>query len=159
MIEQPPTLAIDESDKPDQELRRRMRSQRIGVAAIVALIGGFCLLTYLVPPGSAGFLPRCQLHELTGLNCPGCGGTRAVYALLHGDVLQAAAYNLYFVLALPFLLWWGGYGLWATVMGKQFGPPRLRPWLWTFVWISLAAFTVLRNLPVSPFDWMAPHKL
>jgi hypothetical protein len=159
MNDQPPTLVVDEAEEPDREFKRRMRSQRFGVALILGMVVGFCLLTYLVPPDSASFLPKCQLHELTGLNCPGCGGTRAVNALMHGDLLQAAAYNLYFVLALPFLLWWGGYGLWATAVGKKFGPPRYRPWLWSLVWISLAAFAILRNLPVSPFDWMAPHKL
>ena len=87
------------------------------------MVVGFCVMTYVVPPDQKSFFPRCTLHETTGLNCPGCGGTRAVFALMHGDVLQAAADNLYFVLALPFLLWWGGYGVWATVVGKPFGPP------------------------------------
>jgi hypothetical protein len=100
-----------------------------------------------------------MLHAVTGLHCPGCGGTRAVYALLHGDILQAAAYNLYFVLALPLLVPWGAYGVWAAVRGKLFGLPRMRPWLYTLIWVSVIAFFVLRNLPFSPFTWLAPHKL
>ncbi len=159
MSDEPQTAELDREDDADKEFRRRMRGQRLGLALILAMGVGFCVVTYVVPPDQTSIFPRCTLHETTGLHCPGCGGTRAVYALMHGDVLQAAADNLYFVLALPFLLWWGGYGVWATVVGKPFGPPRHRPWLYTFIWVSLIAFTILRNIPVAPFNWMAPHQL
>jgi hypothetical protein len=143
----------------DVGFRKRMRNQRIGVALILSLIFGACIVVYFWPPEQYTYLPGCTLNRLTGLHCPGCGGTRAAWALMHGDVLQAAAYNLYFLLALPFLLWWGGHGVWATITGKQFGPPRYRPWLYAFIWVSLIAFAVLRNVPIIPFNLLAPHKL
>lgn len=34
-------------------------------------------------------LPACKLYSMLGLYCPGCGGTRAFYALLQGKVLQS----------------------------------------------------------------------
>ena len=83
-----------------------------------SLILTACVVIYLVPPNDQTYYPRCTFHQLTGYHCPGCGGTRCVAALLHGDILQAAAYNLYFLLALPFLLWWGSYGVWAIFKGK-----------------------------------------
>ncbi len=147
---------------PDAEpaIRRRMLKQRVGVALVLGLIVAGCVVVYVVPPDENNTLfPRCTLYRLTGLHCPGCGGTRCVYSLMHGDVLQAAADNLYFLVALPFLLWWGCRGVWATVVGKRFAPPAYRPWLYTFIWVSLIAFAVLRNVPVEPFSWLAPHKL
>ena len=35
----------------------------------------------------------CLFQELTGLYCPGCGGTRAVKALLKGDVITSFLYH------------------------------------------------------------------
>lgn len=53
-------------------------------------------------------LPPCLFHLISGYYCPGCGGTRAVRALLHGQFLQsflfhpfvpyAAAVYFYFML-------------------------------------------------------------
>jgi Protein of unknown function (DUF2752) len=143
----------------EPDFHKRMRSQRAGLVLILSLIFAACVAVYFWPPEEYTYLPGCTLNRMTGLYCPGCGGTRAASALMHGDVLQAAAYNLYFLLALPFVLWWGGYGIWATLTGKQFGPPGYRPWLFTFIWMTIIAFAVLRNIPVSPFNWLAPHKL
>lgn len=39
------------------------------------------------------FLIPCQFHALTGLYCPGCGGTRAVLCLLHGNLAAAFFYH------------------------------------------------------------------
>lgn len=44
---------------------------------------------------SLGFfnLTLCPLKLLTGIPCPGCGTTRAVFAMLNGDVIQALMIN------------------------------------------------------------------
>lgn len=35
----------------------------------------------------------CVFHSLTGLYCPGCGGTRAVKCLLRGDLRMSFQYH------------------------------------------------------------------
>lgn len=35
----------------------------------------------------------CAFHMLTGLYCPGCGGTRAVKMLLHGNLRMSFQYH------------------------------------------------------------------
>ena len=52
----------------------------------------------------------CIFHEITGLYCPGCGGTRAFFSLLHGHPVLSFMYNpivLYFVFVIIFYALWG----------------------------------------------------
>lgn len=53
-------------------------------------------------PVLARFAPACPLHAWTGVPCPGCGTTRAVLALVRGDVSGALAWNPLATLALAF---------------------------------------------------------
>ena len=36
----------------------------------------------------------CMFHRLTGLDCPGCGMTRAFHQLSHGNLDEAMEFNL-----------------------------------------------------------------
>jgi Protein of unknown function (DUF2752) len=38
-------------------------------------------------------LPACRFREWTGVPCATCGSTRMIEALLHGRILEAAAWN------------------------------------------------------------------
>ena len=67
-------------------------------------------------------LPKCVLHQLTGLPCPTCGGTRCVRHLTHGAWTAAFLINPFVFLAL------GGTALYdiyaAIVLALRL--PRLR---------------------------------
>ncbi|MEH0827109.1 MULTISPECIES: DUF2752 domain-containing protein [unclassified Micromonospora] len=95
--------------------------------------------------------PSCLLKLTTGLDCPGCGGTRALWYVLHADLPAAARHHFLFVFALPFLAY-----LFVAWAGKQaFGwrLPELRissPMIAGFLALWLA-FSVARNLPWAPF--------
>jgi hypothetical protein len=105
-------------------------------------------------PHITGSLGVCPLFAATGLYCPGCGGTRAVYDLAHGDVAGAMTMNPLFTLCVPLLA-----VLWVRWAMRSQGV-ALRPWPFPD-WLGFAipgvivAFTVLRNLP--PFaPYLAP---
>src|SRR5688500_7978079 len=53
---------------------------------------GFVLLR-VGGPAWARILPACSVRQLTGLYCPGCGGTRCTVRLLQGDLAGAFAMN------------------------------------------------------------------
>ncbi|MAH35780.1 MAG: hypothetical protein CMO42_10955, partial [Verrucomicrobiales bacterium] len=55
------------------------------------LIG--CVLLYFFDPHANDFYPKCTVKKLTGLDCPGCGSTRAAYLFLHGDFLEGFSRN------------------------------------------------------------------
>lgn len=59
------------------------------------------LVTFAVMP-QLPHVPLCFYHAVTGHDCPGCGTTRAVFAILHGRFADAASLNLlgYLVLLL-----------------------------------------------------------
>jgi hypothetical protein len=46
----------------------------------------------------------CTWHAPFGINGPTCGGTRMVWYLLHGDVVQAARHHLIALVGVPFAL-------------------------------------------------------
>lgn len=50
-------------------------------------------------------LPPCLFHRLTGLYCPGCGGTRSIYALLTGQLLQSFYYHPIVLYTVVCFLW------------------------------------------------------
>jgi hypothetical protein len=68
----------------------------ISAAAIGAAI------LYRFDPATAQFYPHCVFHDLTGLQCPGCGTTRALHHLLHGDVAGALRLNAMLFAGVPF---------------------------------------------------------
>jgi hypothetical protein len=108
---------------------------------------------FFFDPGTHGFYPACAFHNLTGLNCPGCGATRALYALLHGNFSAAMRDNALFVLALAALaVWVGRFGIlkWQHQPASLNVPPTV---LWAFLFLAVI-FGVARNLP--GFEWLSP---
>lgn len=78
----------------------RLRLWRL--AAALAVVGAVAWL-FVVNPTGGGWAPQCPFRLVTGLSCPGCGFQRAMHAALHGRWAEAAGYNLFLTLALPYL--------------------------------------------------------
>ncbi|HEX5597681.1 MAG TPA: DUF2752 domain-containing protein [Micromonosporaceae bacterium] len=123
--------------------------------AALGCIGAAAGYTLLANPASANAdaLPSCLLKLTTGLDCPGCGGTRAFWYILHGDLGAAARHHLLFVFALPFLLYL--YVAWAVQhsFGRRLPPLRLTPTVLGTFLVAWLVFSVARNLPWAPFTW------
>ena len=45
----------------------------------------------------------CLIRNVFGVRCPGCGMTRAISCVFHGNFIQALQYNKLVVLVLPLL--------------------------------------------------------
>ncbi|WP_229795930.1 DUF2752 domain-containing protein [Saccharothrix coeruleofusca] len=117
-----------------------------GPLAMAAGAGAACALLLVVDPNQPGsLLPPCPLYALTGIQCPACGSTRMVHALLHGDLAAAWHFNAVMLVAgLPLLawLWWRWFrasraGLPTPPLPRRVGAPV----------VALAvAWTLARNL-------------
>jgi hypothetical protein len=143
------------------EARPRSRARRMAGPLIAA--GGLLAATAYVgavDPNAPGHYPLCPTKYLTGLDCPGCGGLRAVHSLAHGDVAGALNHNAFVVLlVIPLIL--GGLVAWAVrewrgepakPVGERWYEKR---WLLVTLGVVMIAFTVVRNIPGVPaFGWL-----
>ena len=67
--------------------------------------------------------PACPFHEMTGWACPGCGATRCVRCIFHGDVRGAFLVNPLMCATLFGIVAFDFYA--ATVLSLRL--PRWRP--------------------------------
>jgi hypothetical protein len=113
----------------------------------------------LFNPVTSGFYPPCLFHSLTGLYCPGCGATRALYQMVHGHPASAFAMNPLFVILLPIIVYtFFSYAL-LGIRGRGLPKVFVNPtFLKLLFWIAVA-FGIIRNLPFYPFNLLAPHNL
>lgn len=124
----------------------------LAAGAAVAFVGA-------VDPNEPGHYPTCPFLLLTGLYCPGCGGLRTVYALVHGDPVTALGLNPFVVLVIPVLVvLWGRWALRAWSgggpTGKSGRAPAGKSIHPAYVWLLLAlmgVFWIVRNLPFGEF--------
>lgn len=117
---------------------------QIGIAALAAVIMlavlYLCLLRKILQP-----VP-CFFSFVIGIYCPGCGGTRAFIAMLHGHFLKALWYHP----LIPYLtVIYCGFML--TQGLSRLGFKRIRPWkfhywyLWVGLILLIANF-ILKNV-------------
>jgi hypothetical protein len=98
--------------------------------------------------------PLCPFKAVTGLDCPGCGATRAAHQLFTGDLVAAVDLNVLAVLAFPFILWALFVSLTAMLGGPRWRAITLSS-QWTRVaLVAVVAFWILRNLAFAPFNWL-----
>ena len=121
---------------------------RIGAVVAVTLAGtAAAAVLFVFDPSTAGFYPVCTLHELTGWQCPGCGGLRALHQLSHGHIAAAWRLNPFLVALLPAGLWLGLREMARALTGRQWPGLVTRP---VFAWLlagALVLFGILRNVP------------
>lgn len=133
--------------------------ERLLILAVALVSPGAAAFLYFVEPTASGWYPKCIFHWVTGFYCPFCGTTRCGHAMLNGNLSQAAAWNMMSVVLLPAATLWL---YWATLCIVRKQPlPRLDPpaWLLKVFMVVVFAFWLARNLPLFPFELLAPHRL
>ncbi|WP_301965512.1 DUF2752 domain-containing protein [Ruminococcus sp.] len=99
-------------------------------------------------------MPPCYIHHFTGLYCPGCGATRAVYALVNGDILLSLRQNAFLAVGIVIVLI-----LYIQFVLRAFGK-KINTFInmQGFIWIMFAlliVYTILRNI----FPALAPVEI
>ena len=113
------------------------------LAAIAIVIAA---LFALFPEVFARFKFPCMFHEITGLYCPGCGGTRAVKALLGGHVVKSFLYNPVVLYgAVMYILFMGSQLLERLTRGKVKGLKYRHLYLWLAL-VIVVVNCLVRNI-------------
>lgn len=114
---------------------------------IAAIVGSGYLRS--VDPHVPGHYPGCPSQWLLGVDCPGCGGMRGTYDLLHGDVMGMADDNVLLIVALPLAI--VAFGIWAyrSWTGRRpamdISRQTRQSRVWVGVLIGVLIFGVVRN--------------
>lgn len=133
-------------------MAREMKPSRLRLQYVSFLMAGVgaAVVLYAYDPLRTAWFPPCPIHKLTGLDCPGCGSARGLHALLHGQILRAADYNLLLLPALVLV----AVGCFRKTSGKL-------DRLWQMlnkpkpVLIAVCLFWLLRNIPLYPLSWLS----
>ncbi len=105
------------------------------------------------PQGAGGLSIGCPVAHFTGLDCPGCGSTRSLGALVRLDPAAAFDHNALVPIALVFVV--TSWALWTWSRWSARPTPALvrGPVAILTVAAVLVAFTVVRNLDAGA--WLA----
>jgi len=121
-------------------------------AALLPAIVALAATTLLrFPPAQYSFYPRCPIHELLHLQCPGCGATRTIAALLRGHFTEAMNLNVLVTLLLPLAAAYGILCYSRLLQRKPLRWPQPRPAVIYAALTVATLFTVVRNLPPHTF--------
>jgi Protein of unknown function (DUF2752) len=127
--------------------------QLVAAATIWVGLTAISIFLFFFNPSSPAnqFFPKCPFRLVTGLQCPGCGSTRAFYQLLHLHPIAAFKFNPLIMLTLPFLI----YGFLGFTKSAITGKPYRRlfvPPIYLWAWLVLMIFFwIFRNTPWYPF--------
>jgi hypothetical protein len=124
-------------------------TQRSWIANLAAVFAAFavCLLLRF-PPATSSFYPTCPVFTLLHIYCPGCGGTRALAALLHGRLYEAMHWNALVVLLLPFAGAFFAISYWSAIHNREFRWPAVSNTVLKVLLVGICIFTLVRNFPV-----------
>jgi len=103
------------------------------------------------------WVPLCTFHAMTGLQCPGCGATRATHELLHGRLLSALRDNAFWTGVLPLAAYQAISESLRLARGRGLKHDLAqRPALLIALAVVGLLFGVLRNLPWYPWTLLSP---
>jgi len=103
----------------------------------------------------------CPLYALTDLYCPFCGITRAANELLHFNIIAGIKDNALVVLLIGPV---SAYFLFREYVNYIFDrellpAPIFKKWMFVTIIAITILFAILRNIPLAPFNFLAPLAL
>jgi hypothetical protein len=79
--------------------KRLFRISGLTIGAVIFIFAIYFLCSYI------GIHYTCPVLAITGLNCPGCGNTRAVLSILNFNIIESFTYNYIYPVEFFYILW------------------------------------------------------
>ena len=136
----------------NQQKRRFVIFFAVQLAAL-ALVAGAFLLRHVIdslPDNQSGALSSCIMHNLLHIYCPLCGGTRAMIALVRGQIWQSLCCNpLTAYLAVGFVV----FDVIAArrIQRNHPTPLSIPKWYWMIAIVIAALVFIVRNTALISF--------
>ncbi len=126
--------------------RKKRVLMRIGCWGVVAACIAFTVYVYFSDPfQEGGTVTLCAFHRLTGLDCPGCGMTRAAWLLMHGHPIESFKMNpfLWIIFVAAYM---GVAEMSPHLFGKQLPQLSVPNWALITALVAVVAFCIVRNV-------------
>jgi hypothetical protein len=133
---------------PDRRIETATIARALAPPAIVTFAATILLL---FPPAQYSFYPQCPIFEYLHLECPGCGTTRALAALIHGRFVEALHFNALVILLLPVAAAYAIFCYYRFLQRRPQRWPQTPPIATYFACVVAVLFTIVRNLPLHFF--------
>jgi len=129
------------------KLRINKKSILFFICSLLLIIGYILVLTLLKY--------RCPLHELFGIWCPGCGGTRMIVSFVHLDFYQAFRWNPFCFILLIVGLIYLITGIIIYIRKRVIIVPTVKVWI--FLIVLLVIYMIIRNIDM--FSYLIPTRI
>lgn len=126
-----------------------MNQRQIQIGGLATVFVAALAVLYRLQPDQYPIYPRCPFYAVTHLLCPGCGGTRAVYELIHMNVCAALHYNALVTVLVPLVLGWMAWSCYRVYRYDRFPPI---PWPRSIALVLGAvavAFAIVRDAGIA----------
>ena len=112
--------------------------KKIIIAVIIPLFVFLFAFVFNLVDSLIFILPPCSVYYFFGIMCPGCGGTRSVEALLHGDIFTSFRLN-------PMVIFGSllGIAFYTEFIMDIFNKKiKIVPRSMVFLWVTVGLFSV-----------------
>jgi len=124
----------------DKELFKKSMIFILSVIGLVALIIGYGYINYKY---GIGF--PCMSNKIFGINCPGCGMTRAAVAMMQLNFIEAINYNAFSIILLPILFIGAISMIWESIFKKPTFVYKIPVAFWVILFSTFIIYGVVRN--------------
>jgi len=137
-------------------LEKSNKRKYIAAAGMVILAAVLLYFYFNDPSEKENLYVSCTFKNVTGWDCAGCGGQRALHHLLHLDWENAIQYNALLIILMPYFLVLIFYTIKDFIYGTGYPKNFWFSGKMAMIFVALILiYTIVRNLPFFPFTLLA----